>query len=240
MAAEPRIFVGVDVGADRLHCVALDGLRPLDGPAVFGARELPQLAAWAAAARAVSIDAPAQLSTAPHHGDPSLSPKFALARCAEITLGREHGSWVPWVTPTAPPVPGWMATGFAAYDALRGCGIEPIEVFPHAGFRALVQGARLPKKRTIEGRRARVDALRRAGVETDNVRSWSHDAVDALVAALIARGYDAGTAVAVTCGHDASAIWLPGPPSQPESSISAGSSTGARPSASSVATLRSK
>jgi hypothetical protein len=38
---------------------------------------------------------------------------------------------------------------------------------------------------------------------------WSHDGLDALVAALIALRKADGTGLEVTCGHDSSAIWLP-------------------------------
>ncbi len=38
---------------------------------------------------------------------------------------------------------------------------------------------------------------------------WSHDSLDALMAALIARDRTEGRAEMVTCGHDESAIWLP-------------------------------
>jgi predicted nuclease with RNAse H fold len=38
---------------------------------------------------------------------------------------------------------------------------------------------------------------------------WSHDGLDALLAALTAARCAEGVAVEVTCGHDGSAIWLP-------------------------------
>lgn len=38
---------------------------------------------------------------------------------------------------------------------------------------------------------------------------WSHDGVDALMAAETARGVESGSSEAVTCGHDGSAIWVP-------------------------------
>jgi predicted nuclease with RNAse H fold len=210
MSSAP-LYVGVDVAADRLHCVALDERLRVDATAVFSGAEIPELASWAEGASTIAIDAPAQLSTAPHRDDPSLSPKFAVARCAEIALGRQYGSWVPWVTPTAEPIPGWMATGLATYDALRGRGAAVVEVFPYAGFRELVRPARLPKKSTADGARVRIEALRRAGVEAEDLPMWSHDALDALLAALIAHDHAAGTAAAATCGHDGSAIWLPQP-----------------------------
>jgi predicted nuclease with RNAse H fold len=107
------------------------------------------------------------------------------------------------------PVPGWMATGLAAYEELRRAGVEPIEVFPYAGFRTLVRPERLPSKRTTEGVRVRVQTLRNAGIDDDNLLMWSHDGLDALLAALIAYDHAAGSATAATCDHDGSAIWLP-------------------------------
>jgi predicted nuclease with RNAse H fold len=178
--------------------------------AVVPASDITKLAAWASEARAIGIDAPAQLSTAPHRDDRSLSPKFAVARCAEIELGRAYGYWVPWVAPTGEP-PGWIAAGLDLFHELRRRGSEPIEVYPYAGYRELVRPARLPRKTTAEGVQARVEALHRAGIHGDNLVMWSHDGLDALLAALIARDYAAGTAVAVSCGHDGSAIWLPAP-----------------------------
>jgi predicted nuclease with RNAse H fold len=203
------LFVGIDVGAERLDCVALTGRLQVHETVVFSADEIPRLAAWAGGASAVAIDAPARLSTAPHRADHSLSPKFALARCAEIALGRDYRIWVPWVTPMAEPVPGWMATGLAVHEVLRRPGLEPIEVFPYAAYRRLVPRARLPKKQTTEGVRVRVDALRRAGIDSESLLIWPHDALDALVAALIAHDHDDGKAIAATCGHDGSVIWLP-------------------------------
>ena len=160
----------------------------------------------------MAIDAPAQLSTAPHRDDPELNGKFRTGRCAEIALGREHGSWVPWVTPTAGgPTPGWMATGFAVYEALRNGPYNVIEVYPYAGFRALAQGSPLPRKQTADGLRARIELLARAGVAAEQVAMWSHDGLDALLGALVALQVASSNAVRVTCGHDDSAIWLPHP-----------------------------
>src|SRR5919108_3087320 len=81
------MFVGIDVGADRLHCVAIasDG-RLLDGK-VFPPTAVADLTLWLRPAEAVAIDAPATLSAGPHTTDEALSPKFRSARCAEIALG---------------------------------------------------------------------------------------------------------------------------------------------------------
>ena len=179
--------------------------------AVFAPADVGELRRWVEGARVVAIDAPAQLSTAPHRGDPSLSTKFQTGRCAEVALGREHRSWVSWVTPTARPIPGWMQTGLALYDTLRDGGRELVEVYPYAGFRALARGASLPPKQTVEGARTRVDLLERAGVVVEHLPMWSHDGLDALLGALVALQSASGRAVPVTCGHDDSAIWLPQP-----------------------------
>src|SRR4051812_34736212 len=127
--------IGVDVGAVKLHAVALSlEVRVFD--------DLRALARWADGADAVAIDAPAQLSTRPHAEDASLAPKFPAARCGEVALGREHGYWVPWVGPAEPPDGGWLAVGLAAHAALPGA----VEAYPYAGFRELAGGARLPRK----------------------------------------------------------------------------------------------
>ena len=189
--------IGVDVGAVKLHAVAL----PLDVQ-VFD--DVGALVRWAAGAAAVAIDAPAALSTRPHAADTALAPKFRVARCGEIALGREHGYWVPFVGPAEPPDGGWLAVGLAAHAALPGA----LEAYPYAGFRELAGGAPLARKQTREGRSQRAALLRGAGVEAD--AAWSHDTLDAALCAVVARDRVAGRARRVTCGHDDSAIWLPG------------------------------
>src|SRR4051812_43657504 len=190
--------IGVDVGAAKLHAVAL----PLLDVRVFD--DVAALARWAAGATAVAIDAPAQLSTRPHADDGALAPKFRHARCGEIALGREHGYWVPWVGPAERPDGGWLAVGLAAHDALA----PALEAYPYAGFRELAGGAALARKQTRDGRSQRAGLLHAAGVDAEP--SWSHDALDAALCALVAADHAAGRARRVTCGHDDSAIWLPG------------------------------
>ena len=165
----------------------------------------------ASGATAIAIDAPAALSTAPHGEDPTISGKFRSARCCEIALGREHRLWVPWVTPVAgAPVPDWMQVGFRLYRELTTKRHAPIEVYPHAGFR-LLSSASLPKKTTLAGVRERVARLEAQGIVAPWMGLWSHDALDATLAALLALRAVDGTAVAVGCGHDDSAIWIPQP-----------------------------
>ncbi|MBD0280852.1 MAG: DUF429 domain-containing protein [Thermoleophilaceae bacterium] len=203
--------VGIDVGARTLHCARLDAGGAVLNRAVLRAEDLDALTRWCAGAAAVAIDAPEAASTAPHSNDAGLAPKFRNARCAEIDLGRRHRSWVSWVAPSGPPFPAWMETGFRAFAALRARGrSQLLEVYPHACFRELAGGRRLARKQTAAGRHARTELLAGAGVRLDGLGALSHDDLDALVAALTALDAVRGGARRVTCGHDGSAIWLPG------------------------------
>lgn len=201
--------VGIDPGASAIHCIVLDASRRMVDGRVLPADALGELLEVAAGATAIAIDAPAALSTAPHADDPSVSPKFRPARCCEIALGRQHRLWVPWVTPVAGgAVPGWMQVGFRLYAELAANGYAPIEVYPHAGFR-LLAGRILPKKTTLAGVRDRVAVLEAEEVVGPWMQLWSHDALDATLAALLALRASNGTAIPVGCGHDGSAIWIP-------------------------------
>ncbi len=244
---------GVDVGARRLHCVWLDSdgrLREADVIDVGQAGGLERAVERLAPAGVVAIDAPEKPTTEPHASDPApLSPKFRTARCAEIALGREHGIWVPWVTPQAERAPQWMHVGFELFRRLAECGTRAIEVYPYGAFRTLAdrqirpgqspggtiesegEGAtpsanRLAPKRTLEGRLQRIWLLRElhAGepsIDRSGLEGWSHDMLDALIAAEIALDCLHGRAQRVPAGehthdrahgqaYDGSAIWLPG------------------------------
>lgn len=209
--------VGIDVGASRVHLVALAGGRVVAAD-VLAAGDPAAVVTWCRHARAsrVAIDAPSALSPLAHAGDASLARKFRAARCGEIALGREVGVWVPWVSPPADAtdVAGWISVGLAVFAALAGAGVEAVETYPHAVFRSLAGGARIPGKSTPEGRRRRVELLRAAGVVEPTLPLWDHDGLDAGAAALVA----ASPAPRVlTCGHDGSSIWLPPAPSTSES-----------------------
>ena len=206
-------FVGVDVGAQRLHVVVLgSGGGVVDGR-VLAAADLKSLIEVCGGAECVAIDAPDSLSTAPHKADgvaggKPLAPKFQNARCAEIGLGIQCGIWVPWATPEQDS-PGWMAVGIQVFAQVRTAGVPAIEVYPHAGFRSLAGWKKLAKKTEPAGIAERTDLLRKAGVDDRWLALWSHDALDAALAAVVARDRVLGTASAATCGHDGSAIWLP-------------------------------
>jgi predicted nuclease with RNAse H fold len=179
--------------------------------AVVPADEVDAVVSWveARAPGRVAVDAPSALSTAPHREDRSLAPKFRVARCGEVALGRDVGVWVPWVSPAvdAVDVAGWIVVGLAVFAALAHAGVEVVESFPHAVFRALAGGARVPAKSTPDGLARRVELLRAAGVEDASLPLWGHDGLDAAACALVAA---APSARPITCGHDGSAIWLPG------------------------------
>ena len=135
-------------------------------------------------ATTIAIDAPSEPATGRvHHG--VLSPKFSVARCNEIAAGEDLGIWVPWVTPTLDVAPSWMRAGFELWDALRARGHEPVEVYP-AGCFWLLHGRRWPpKKSTHEGRAARLALLEPFVGALDLT---SHDHIDAVMAAVVARG----------------------------------------------------
>lgn len=187
-----------------MHVVLLGRERRLRA-SVFAADELKRLVRFVGSAKVVAIDAPEQVSTLPHAHCTDLSPKFRRARCAEIALGREHRIWVPWVSPPSRPADPWIEMGFTLFAALSG---RSVEVYPHAAFR-MMAGGRLPRKTTPSGRAARVELLRAARVDSLELDTWSHDLLDASVAAVTARDVADGSARRVTCGHDDSAIWLP-------------------------------
>jgi hypothetical protein len=204
-------FIGIDVGARTLHCASIDGGAASLDFATMRADDTDAVARWCAGAAGVAIDAPEAPSTVPHANDGTLSPKFRRARCAEIALGRRHGTWVPWVAPADPPFPAWMEAGFRAFATVRAAGAPALlEVYPYACFRELAGGRRLPRKQTAAGRDERARLLAAAGVAVDRSAPLSHDFLDATVAALTALDSARGRARRVTCGHDGSAIWLPG------------------------------
>jgi predicted nuclease with RNAse H fold len=195
-----------------VHAVALDEGGHVRAGDVLAADDVGAVVAWVRAVDGmrVAVDAPSALSPLLHADDGSLAPKFRAARCGEIALGREVGIWVPWVSPPsgAVDVAGWIAAGLRLFDALRDAGIEAVETYPHAVFRVLAGGARIPAKSTADGRRRRVGLLREAGVVEPTLPLWDHDGLDSCAAALVAASPSPRV---VTCGHDGSSIWLPPP-----------------------------
>jgi len=208
--------VGIDLGARALHVAVLDTSRPrftVVETAVVRPDEEGAVLALCDGAAAIAIDAPSDPSSTPHAGDPTLSPKFRVARCGEIALGQDHRSWVPWVTPEAVDIsPPWMQVGFRVWELLRDAGHAPMEVYPAGAFRALA-GTTLPKKSTVAGRRARHGVLERHIELPSDASAWGHDTIDATVASLVA-AWSATSGPVVAAGHDhagadGSAIWIP-------------------------------
>jgi predicted nuclease with RNAse H fold len=199
--------VGIDLGADRLHCARLDGTGRLVEARLFVPAELEQLADWISVSR-VAIDAPTAPSGGHHREDSAVNRKFRLARCAEIALGAQCGIWVPWVAPLDESVaPDWMSVGFELYRVLRTHDIEAMEVYPHGVFCRLANGRTLPKKTALKGQRVRLALLREAGVDIP-IELLTHDGIDAIAAALVAWGPSEG----IRCpNYDESRIWLPMP-----------------------------
>ncbi len=203
------MFVGIDLGQRRVHVVGLNEKLALVAAHVIDVDEMESLEPLLQQAQVVAIDAPEALSTGPHSDDVALGNKFRSARCAEVSLGREHAVWVPWVTPTADqPLPAWMSVGFQVFELVKSRGVRAIEVFPYAGFRTLA-GRRIPSKQTAKGLRVRAHLLGESGVRVEALDMWSHDSLDAGLAALVARQASEGHAQRVGCGHDESAIFLP-------------------------------
>jgi Protein of unknown function (DUF429) len=211
--------VGIDLGASAIHVVELtaspDARLRITAARTFDAADLDSVVALVDGANEIAIDAPAQLSTAPHAGDETISPKFRTARCGEIALGQRAGIWVPWVTPhDAAKVAGWMQVGFDLWRALRDAGHAPIEVYPAGVFRVLA-GHVPPRKTTRAGALARIELLAPFIDLPPAIEMWSHDGIDALGAALTAHQKSVGTAREIVHGEpicDGSAIWLPAAP----------------------------
>jgi predicted nuclease with RNAse H fold len=210
-------WVGIDLGASRIDAVEIAASGAPARAAVrrattFAADDLDAVVAFAAGANGIAIDAPSELSTAPHRDDAQVNRKFRTARCGEIALGEEARIWVPWVTPTDwSTAPEWMRVGFRVWHALRGAGHEPIEVYPTGAFLTLAR-TRLQKKTTREGLEARLALLEPMVEHPPMAGMWTHDGVDALVAAVTARHQAGG--IARRHGHpdaacDGSAVWLP-------------------------------
>ena len=199
--------LGIDVAGDRIHCVELVSDGTVVRAEVVPSGEIDRVMPWAADVGVVAIDAPAAPSTEPHRDDGTLAPEFRVARCCEIALGRERGTWVPWVTPSTPPFNPWMEVGFALVGALGGVA-EILETFPHAVFRTLAN-AKVAPKSTTAGVAKRVALLRAGGVRDEGLAMWGHDGLDAAAAALVALQHGCGIAESVTCGHDGSAMWVP-------------------------------
>jgi len=61
----------------------------------------------------------------------------------------------------------------------------------------------------MAGIQERVAVLEAEEVVAPWMQLWSHDALDAALAAMLALRAADGKAIPVGCGHDGSAIWIP-------------------------------
>ena len=208
------VVAGVDIGGRAAHVVVLDG-RKVKSAALWPTQDLAQLADVLAGCDVVAIDSPDRWSPGaiPEHA--GLSPKFVAARCAEFELARKYRYWVPWVTPRPPQAPdehrryAWIERGIELFDRLAG-RTATIEVYPNSIFRRLGGLTPLPSKSTMPGLGRRVELLRSAGIREEHLDMWSHDSLDASAAAVVAHCWTESLAEEVSCGHDGSAMWLPG------------------------------
>jgi Protein of unknown function (DUF429) len=213
----PASAIGIDVGADAIWAVAI-GLeeRPqIQASVLSHPVDLELLGRFVDGAAQIAIDAPAEPSDLPHAADLRYAPKFRRARCGEVAL-RRQGIPVPWVTPArdAEPAP-WIATGYGVWAFLRARGATPVETYPHGIFWRLAGSPVLHKQRPF-GHLRRVEALRQTALDVPQIEMWSHDALDALAAAWVARLVARDQAERIDCrddldwpDHDGSSIWLP-------------------------------
>lgn len=206
-------YWGVDVSTRALDAVAIDAAgRVTDQLVVAPSRMDDLVAAIAATAAVVAVDAPSGWSENLHLADVDLPPKFRPARCGEVALRAQHGYAVPWPTPAGPGErTGWMEVGITLHDRLAR-SVRTVEVFPHAVFLQLAGVRSLPRKSSPAGAQLRATLLAdRLEVAAGPLSRWTVDARDALAAALTARDVADGTSEPAICrDHPASgAIHLP-------------------------------
>ena len=198
------------MGADRLHVVVLASNLSVSDNAVFDPADGGALDAFFATlplGSVVAIDGPPGPSLMPFADDPSVSPKFRRARGCEVELGRQRGIWVSFATGPE-TLTGWMAEAERVHQRGVESGFETLETYPYAVYRTLL-GRRPAKKSTGLGIAERVAALRTVGLIEPTLSMWSHDALDAAAAAIVAHRRLSGDAVAITCATDGTSLWLP-------------------------------
>jgi predicted nuclease with RNAse H fold len=210
--AREGVAFGIDVGADRLHIVGLSRSGEIISAQVIDPSDDRAVAAWFGSLPnqvPIAIDGPQGLSTAPFRNDETVSNKFRTARGCEVELGRQRGIWVSFVTPTVEQACApWMKIAINIHRTAAEHGHESLETYPYAVFHTL-HGARPPKKSTSAGTQFRAQLLLANGIKQVSLSMWSHDALDATAAALVAWHRSLGTAECVSDGRDNSSLWLP-------------------------------
>jgi hypothetical protein len=204
--SDPAHFVGLDVGATRLHAARIraDGeALSVVSVAVLALEDVP---GWCASAVRAGVDGPAGLSAGAHAGDTAVAPKFRGGRCSEVPVAGYPP--VSWVTPSRmADAAGWMRSSFAAWASLHAAGIEAVEVFPAACFHRLNGRRWPPPKTSAAGRAARLELLGGRLSLPAGAAGWGHDHIDAVAAALVAAG---GRRAAHRCPRpDGSVMWVP-------------------------------
>jgi predicted nuclease with RNAse H fold len=211
--------VGIDVAADSLWMVGLAGFPIPHVESTLLVHPFDETAAVDFCQRSsqIAIDAPGGLSALAHLEDRRISAKFRRARCSEVALARA-GIPVAWITPSQLPLRpamAWMETGFSLWQALEAKGMAPLESYPH-GVMWRLAGRAMTKKQRPHGHLARIAVLRRYIELPAEIEMWSHDGLDALLAAYAAWQSVHGLAERIDCSadvewatHDGSAMLLP-------------------------------
>jgi predicted nuclease with RNAse H fold len=214
--------VGIDVSASAFHLIGVAAGEVVVGSVLDDVEDV--VAACTGAAR-IAIDAPGAPARGVHAEEPGRPAKVRAGRCGEVAAAEQLGVWVPWVTQAAGRCPPWMESGFALWVALAQAGHAPIEVYP-AGSVWLQARRWPPKKTTVAGLTARRALLEAHLRLPPFAELWSHDAVDATIAAAVAaQGEGALCATHAEAGCDGSAIWF----LRPEACATTAATTGAGP-----------
>jgi predicted nuclease with RNAse H fold len=190
------------LGARAIYVAVIDGdgERSVVTRAVVEATDpagIEQVVEICRGADAIAIDAPASPSGGLHANDG--------------TTKRGKFTTVPWVTPVAGgEFEAWMHSGFRLWNALVEAEHDPMEVYP-AGCFWLLNGRRWPAKKTVaEGLKQRRAMLERFVELPETAAFWSHDAVDATMAAVVAmQGPTSARPARHGARCDSSTIWFP-------------------------------
>ena len=230
-ASEAAVVVGIHVAASRPSvAVALRGGRTLDvlewhEAAEGAAGEHAGLLDWitSLAPAVVGVDAPQRPRRAAPDGtvrqrrcDAELLARriavYQVPTAAEVAAGGSRHAWVAAGLTYfrelgrrgyERPADGWLPGSLGQAPAV-------LEVYPYAGFAALLGGTP-PPRTTREGLRLRVLVLRGHGVHWDEY--FDHESLDALMAGLTAWRFWQGLATDVGDDRDGR-IWLPVPPNE--------------------------
>lgn len=188
-------YLGIDVSAARgLDLALLDADRCLRD-----LRRCPDVAAVLAGVEALHA-APRDIVVAIDAPQRYVWPAPDGWRACDRALQRRGLPLYKLSAPDA-PLPGWIAVGFALFEAFAARGLRPpvapddtaatlLEVYPHASFVSLI-GCVPARKSTAAGLARRRAALAAAGIQGLPPVA-SHDALDAIVAAFTGQRFHSG------------------------------------------------